>query len=386
MSEPGTRILFDSISAVLKREDISWDDKRVATVEHFEDALDIALKHDIAHLLIQGLSKKESDDFLSEKTKQIPLLAVFRYEQSNYELMRICEAFEKNKITYLPLKGSVLKNYYPEPWMRTSCDIDVLVKEDDLSRAVKCLVDELDYEVRGQFTHDVSLFSKSNVHIELHFDLIEISVSQNSYVILENVWDCSHSKEGYQYQFEMSDEMLYFYHVAHMAKHFENGGCGIRPFIDLWILDNIDGADHTKRDELLLKGNLLKFANAARKLSKVWLESADMDSVSWQMQDYILSGGVYGNNQNRIIVNQQKKGGRVKYALSKIFIPYNVIKFHYPVLKKHRWLTPFMQVRRWCKLIFCGHLRRTARELQYNNDISGTEATNMKTFLDNIGL
>ena len=34
---------------------------------------------------------------------------------------------KKVQIPFLPLKGSVIRQYYPEPWMRTSCDIDILV-------------------------------------------------------------------------------------------------------------------------------------------------------------------------------------------------------------------------------------------------------------------
>ena len=41
------------------------------------------------------------------------------------------------------------------------------------------------------------------------------------------------------------------------------GGCGIRPFIDLLILDNLQEVDNKKRDNLLKQGNLLKFANAS---------------------------------------------------------------------------------------------------------------------------
>ena len=108
--------------------------------------------------------------------------------------------------------------------------------------------------------------------------------------------------------------------------------------------------------------------------------------MSKQMEAYILRGGVYGNNENRITVQQQKKGGRFKYVLSKIFIPYDVIKFHYPILQKHRWLTPFMEVRRWCKLIFCGHLKRTAKEIRYNNHITNDEAADVQNFLESIGL
>jgi hypothetical protein len=96
--------------------------------------------------------------------------------------------------------------------------------------------------------------------------------------------------------------------------------------------------------------------------------------------------GVYGNNENRVTVQQQKKGGRIKYALSKIFIPYDVIKFHYPVLQKHKWLTPCMEIRRWFKLIFCGHAKRTINELKYNQTISADKADVTKNFLENIGL
>ena len=104
------------------------------------------------------------------------------------------------------------------------------------------------------------------------------------------------------------------------------------------------------------------------------------------MEDYILRGGVYGNNENRVTVQQQKKGGRIKYAMSKIFIPYDVIKFHYPILQKHRWLTPFMEVRRWLKLIFCGHAKRTLKELKYNQTISTDIADVTQKFLTDIGL
>ena len=128
------------------------------------------------------------------------------------------------------------------------------------------------------------------------------------------------------------------------------------------------------------------FANIARRLSRIWLENAEHDNVTLQMEEYILRGGGYGNNTNRIMIQQQKKGGRIKYALSKIFIPYDAIKFHYPILQKHRWLTPFMEVRRWCKLIFCGHLKRTTKELKCNSSVSKDDAANMQKLLSNIGL
>lgn len=99
-----------------------------------------------------------------------------------------------------------------------------------------------------------------------------------------------------------------------------------------------------------------------------------------------MRGGVYGSLANHVVVQQQKRGGRLKYAFSKIFIPYDAIKFHYPILQKHRWLTPIMEVRRWFKLVFCGHAKRTVNELKVNQNVSKTEAERVQEFLKNIGL
>jgi hypothetical protein len=93
-----------------------------------------------------------------------------------------------------------------------------------------------------------------------------------------------------------------------MAKHFENGGCGIRPFIDLWILDRNFEADTLGRDELLRAGGLSQFADVLRKMNLCWIENEEYDEVSYQMQEYILYGGAYGTSENRVAIQQKKHG------------------------------------------------------------------------------
>lgn len=380
-------VLFSLLRSVVHVNSMSDADKQLVTDDVTAEVIKLASKHDIVHLAAFGIINNNLANVKNESwLKQNIFRAVYRYEKLNYELERVCEALEKAQIPFLPLKGSVIRKYYPEPWMRTSCDIDILVHKNDLKAAVSYLKENLKYTEHAQNSHDISLFAPSGNHIELHYDLVEEHIVRSSSKILSDIWNVVRIKEGYSYHYEMPDDMFYFYHIAHMAKHFENGGCGIRPFIDLWILDGIKDADMDKRNELLRQGNLLKFASVARKLSGVWFENERHDAVSRQTEEYILQGGVYGNNENRITVQQQKKGGRIKYALSKIFIPYDVIKFHYPVLQKHRWLTPVMEVRRWGKLIFCGHAKRTLRELKYNGSISDDTAQRTKEFLNNVGL
>lgn len=386
MDQRTNQILFALLRSAVCGTKLSESDKAQVSEECLSEMLAISGKHDVIHLLALGLKQNDLFPEYCAQIKQYMLQAVYRYEQQNYEFERLCKNLEAAEIPFIPLKGSVLRKFYPEAWMRTSCDIDILVHPEDSEKAKSILVNEHGYTYHGMNSHDISLFTPTQLHIELHYNLVEDGIANESSAVLRTVWETASVCEGYNFRYEMPDEMFYFYHIAHMAKHFENGGCGIRPFIDLWILDNIKEADDSKRNELLEQGKLLKFAKAARNLSKIWLENVEMDSISQQMEAYILCGGVYGNSENRITVQQQKQGGRLKYALSKIFIPYDVIKFHYPILQKHRWLTPFMEVRRWGKLIFCGHAKRTWRELKYNGSISDETAANTQEFLKMIGL
>ncbi len=379
-------MLFALVRSAVRGNQLSEQERAIYSDEMLPDMMTISKKHDISHLVAEGLNKngllaKENTEVGNEIIK-----AIYRHAQLSYEYVTVCDALEAAQIQFIPLKGSVLRQWYPEPWMRTSCDIDILVHEDEVECVAKYLVDNYGYSFAGKGSHDISLFSPNKKHIELHYDLVETGIANASSQVLKLVWHKARPYKDKKYWLEMPDEMFYFYHIAHMAKHFENGGCGIRPFIDLWILDNLQNVDQNKRNVLLQQGDLIKFAEVARQLGKAWLENAEHTDITRQMEQYILRGGVYGTSENRIAVQQQKKGGRIKYALSKIFIPYEVIKFHYPILQKHRWLTPIMEVRRWFKLAFCGHAKRSMRELKQNNNISNAEAENIQMFLKNIGL
>ncbi len=353
------------------------------TNEQLNEMLVTADKHDSAHLLA----------YVFDKIKiKLPNLgnyifaAVYRYEQINYALTKATELLEQAEISFMPLKGSVLRKYYPEPWMRTSCDIDVLLHKADAEKAMSCLINTLGYTYKGQTSHDISLFSPDGVHLELHYDLLEQGYSEKPAEILNSVWDSARVCDGYKYCYQMTDELFYFYHVAHMAKHFEEGGCGIRPFVDLWILDNLKKTDVKKRDDLLSRGELLTFASVVRKLSRVWFENGTHDGVTLQTESYILDGGLYGTTENRVSVQQQKKGGRSKFMLSRIFMPYEELKFNYPILQKHKWLTPIMEIRRWLNLLKPSALKRSVREAKINVGVSKNETEVTQTFLKDIGL
>lgn len=365
------------------------EDKGLLSQDILMRVYKLAHNHDMDHLLRKGLvnngvMQQYTDDFENNFVKA-EIYATYRYERIRYELENLCDTLESAGVDFMPLKGAVLRRYYKEPWFRPSGDIDILVREKDLDRAIFVLK-EAKYQYKGQSAHDVHFVSPNNTVVELHYTLIENTISNKALFVLQSVWDYAILLNDRKHHFVATDEFFYFYHIAHLAKHFARGGCGIRLITDLWIMDTVGGFNRTNCDALLQKGDLLTFANAVRKLSRVWFEDETADSVTNTMASFILSGGTFGSGENRISAQQQMKGGKVKYALSKIFIPYDSIKFHYPILKKYPILMPIMQVRRWGRIVFCGHFRRTVRELQYNQKISREQAENTAWMLREIGL
>ncbi len=388
MNEQLIGTMFALIREVVCGAEIGDAHKAAITAEMLPQLYAISKSHDMAHIVAQGLSDLEllGEDEISQKFRKHQMLAIYRYQKINYELQQICSTLENARIPFLPLKGSVIRKYYPEPWMRTSCDVDVLVKDADLEQATSVLEKDLAYQNKGRTTHNISFFSESGIHVELHYDTVEEGRAVRANAVLSQIWESALPKEPDGLHMVLTDEMFYFYHVAHMAKHLEEGGCGIRPFLDLWLLERRAAHDQTVCDRLLEQGGLLTFANACRQLSKVWFDSEAPNETTEQMQAYILYGGVYGNLENRVAVHQNKQGGRFQYLLSRVFPPYDYLKHLYPVLQKHRWLTPIMEVRRLLRILFKGHVKKSLHELNVNKTMSQEKISETAELLNKLGL
>lgn len=382
------QILFALLRMQICGADVGEEITNALSLEILQELYSLALKHDLAHLVGQSLSDLGclGDDEISQKFKKQAMLAAYRHAKMERELQSICNALEKAEIPYIPLKGAVIRKYYPEPWMRTSCDIDVLVKESELDCAADVLVRELGYEKKEKGDHDLSMFSTNGIHFELHYTAVDQERFSKAQNVLGQIWEYTSCDEAAVYHHMLKDEMFYFYHVVHTAKHIENGGCGIKAFLDMWILNHQVAHDRQKREELLAKGGLLTFAKVAEKLSEVWFSGAEADDVSSRLEQYVLDGGVYGTLKNSVAVKQVQKGGKLQYMLFKIWQPYDIIKYAYPVLQKHKWLLPVYQTRRWLRVIFCDGLDRTINIYKTNAGMEEAERNAVKSLLEQLGL
>ena len=355
--------LFALLRSVLWGEELNRSLFEDLNEETLEELYKISKKHDMAHIVGAALDKADllAEGKTSEKFAKQQLVAIYRYENIQYELDSICATLDKANIAYIPLKGSVIRSLYPEPWMRSSCDIDILVHEDDLEAAVAALESDLGYKAeKNRAYHDISLYSESGVHLELHFSIKEKIESLDR--VLSRVWDYA-TPSGQGCKHDLSKEFFIYHAVAHDSYHFANGGCGIRSIADLWYLTKDGDFDEEIVLTLCRESGIERFYLAILELSQVWFGKGEHSDLSRRVEKYILSGGTFGETETRIALKQDAKGGKVGYVLSRIFVPYEHLKIKYPSLKS-RALIPVYQVRRWIDSIAEGGLSRSAEELK----------------------
>ncbi len=357
--------LFALLRHETRGEEISEPVKQsLGDGEVVKELYTLSKAHDLAHLIADALFKNglvEKQSPAGQAFSRVLQTAVFRYEQIRYELESACATLTEAKIPHLPLKGSVIRAFYPQAWMRTSCDIDLYVDEEKLDEATDVLVQKLGYRNEGRTPHDMNMYAPSGVHFELHFDLIEDNIYPKFAKPLLGLWEHATPVADGAYTYRATNEDFYFYHIAHTAKHLRNGGCGVRAFIDLWYLEKSLPYDKEKVAALLEESGLTKFEEVARKLSRVWFDGEEHDELSKETEAFILQGGIYGVFENTLAVQVSK--GRVAYLFSRVFPPYREMVRKYPSLKKCPVLYPFYIVRRWFNLLFVkGRAKNSIKE------------------------
>lgn len=284
---------------------------------------------------------------LSTSVNMTILLAVQKTERFQALQHNIILVLAKHKIDFILLKGAVLRPYYPESWMRSSGDLDILVREQEVEYAAKVLVNELSFKRGERNYHDISLLSKGGCLVELHFNIMENMPKIDG--VLSTVWDHARKKEKDGYCFVLSDEFQLFHLLCHTLYHFLHGGCGIRPLLDIWLWQQQKTLDYDNFLALCDQCGITKFFKAINALLDVWIEQQQPDKMLLQLQNYIFRGGIAGTKENEVLVRAVNKSNS-EYMKERLFWSLDVLQKKYPRLKKHPWLLPFYQLRRFLNI------------------------------------
>ncbi len=319
-------------------------------------------QHDMAHIVAEGLNRTGllPSNELGAKFRKQRFAAIYSDETKTRLLSQLGALLANASIPYIPLKGSVLRQYYPASWLRTRCDVDVLIHPADVEAACRLLRDA-GYDIRKYSEHDVQIYSPEGIHIELHFAL----VAPDDRVDTEHLPDAwAHAapvSEG-SFEHELDDAMFYGYHIIHIAKHIRSAGCGLRPFLDLWLLDRLPSADVPGREAVLASMGLWTFTRVASEMAnEMFAGVPSREPLTRGLRAMVFSGGVYGGAVMEA-VNWEHRPARM--LAGKIFWSRKTMKRVYPALEKRPYLYPLYHFVHWWDLLVTGTVGRKYRHFR----------------------
>ncbi len=295
-----------------------------------------ASKHKMSHLFYEVLKRSEisvpedvEKKFFKSYKSALKKSAVFDAE-SEY----ISEAFSNNKISFLALKGAVIKNFYPDPTMRTMSDLDILLSENDRKKAKEIML-SAGYEITlDNVTHEDVFIKPPFMNIELHYSPVPADQPEYSYYKEKISQLLNHDNPRFY-------EDQYIFLIVHTAKHFRNGGIGVRAIADIFFFNKHNFSDRNYVENELKKLSLSDFENQMKNLSEMWFaDSIENDDLKL-IGNYILGSGAFGLNKQLTLSNKNvKNGNKNSFIFSRLFPSKNKMVSAYPLLKKIPILLP----------------------------------------------
>ena len=285
---------------------------------------------------------------------------------------KVLAELDKAGIWYLPLKGMVLKDYYPKTGMREMSDHDILI---DATRAVdvKDIMESLGFETEqfGWDNPDV-YFKKPVLNFEMHTTLFTDFFNPTIADYYRNVKErlVRESVDSCGYHFTKED--FYIYITAHEYKHFSGGGTGIRSLIDTYLYLKKETLEMDYIRGEIKKLGLSDFEERNRNLSLHLFDGEKLTNDDKQMLEYILNSGAYGTLshrvQNRI---REKEGNKIAYMWSRFAVPirpgsrgYDEYSKVYPFFYKYKILLPFLPLYRLGRAFRKGVLKQEIRAVR----------------------
>ena len=299
----------------------------------------LAKAHDLSLPVFEGFSGTPLPDAVTQTFLRHSAATVSRFYAQEAAATRLYAAFAENGVDYMPLKGALLRDLYPVPEWRTGRDVDVLIRPAELERARAFAVQALQPVKMTEGYHDVGLETADGARIELHFALFNGDEGFGDLLC-----DPFAHAEADGHCYRQTDAALYAYHVAHMAKHFRHGGCGLRAFLDLSLLcRRMPEEAMVQANAMLTAAGLGGFERAVRHLAAVLFEGAQGDEETEHLARFVAENKAFGSFRSQAAADHRAgKHG----LLTRIFPPYRIMSRLYPVLRKCPVLLPFCWVLR----------------------------------------
>lgn len=298
----------------------------------------LAVRNTVQGLFCKGLGaelEKFPADLQTKLQKSCQAAAVRDSAQQDL-LAALRTQFAENKIDFMLLKGSHLKALYPAPELRFMVDTDVLVREHDLTRAKEILL-MFGLDIEFDNGKDIVFVKKPFLTVELHRSLFQENYFMYPYFC--TVWNRVQKINAHEFQ--MTDNDLYVYTLAHLAEHYTAAGSCFRPVMDLYLLEKqrTDALDFTYITAQFREIGIEKFAENIRTLAVCMFDGAPKTERLTMMENFVTLGPPVQNAAaaSTAAVTQKSKVFRM---FSAAFPGLRHMSVKYPILKKLPFLLP----------------------------------------------
>lgn len=348
----------------------------------------LAEAHSVTGMVCMALERtrtfKESDPVLRGRWLEAKNRSIRKSLLLDTERRAIAEELEAGGIWYLPLKGSILKDWYPEYGMRDMADVDILF-DPAMRGQVRDIFRQRGYTVEsfGRFHHDI--YKKPPVyHFEMH-----VSLFGERFTELADAYASVGGKllpvAGKRFERRLSPEDFYVFIMAHAYKHATESGTGIRTLSDIFVMNRKLGAvlDRKYVEEELARIGVSRFTKDSSRLAEK-LFAPDrpagepvLTGEEQTLLDAYLGATTYGTLENRV-GNQLRslqadsapirKKTKLRYLRLRLFPGREWCRGTYPFVYRHPWILPAFWV--W-RIVYKGIFRRKQLKSEWDSLRSG---------------
>ena len=329
----------------------------------------LALKHNAPVLLYYGIANC-IDDPSDQRVEPLFLHACQYIALTEYQIQcsnELIAEFEKQGIEYMPLKGLILRDMFPKPEMRTMTDADILIHNEQYEK-IKPILEEQGYEFVKESGNEYA-WRKQDFYLELHRYLLKPDHS-DYFELVGDGWKFAQKDTDTEFGYHMTDEDFFVFQVVHFAKHYRNGGIGLKHMVDMWVyLNHKPNLDLDYARKQLAKIKLDVFVDNVLKTAHAWFDDGEWDETVELMTEVIFKSGSFGTSEQAAMSKAVKNKGekqensRANRFFRSIFLPYTNMCLLFPVLKKVPILLPFMWV--W-RIIYTAFNKKGVMTRHYN--------------------
>ena len=321
----------------------------------------LARKHSVAAMVCMVLERTnafmQAEPAVKKQWLDAKNKAIRKNMLLNTDRQILMDEMENAGIRHMPLKGSILKDWYPQFGMREMSDVDIFFDESKREQ-VKDIFLRHDYSVQEylESNHDV-YFKPPIYNFEMHAALFRDNDCKELADKYRGIAQKLIPDENKKYRLHFTPEDFYIFAIMHAHKHYSHNGTGIRTLADIYVMNRKIGPsmdwDYVNKELEYLGADI--FEKNSRELAEKIFCDIPVSQIKLTAEEQMIlincmGAGIFGsfenymNNSLRAIQSDIKPISgftKFRYIMTRLFPSRKSCEKNHPFVYKHPYILPF---------------------------------------------